>query len=202
MKQFTTPDLPYAYDALEPYIDQETMMLHHDKHHVAYTTNLNKALENKPELFEKSAEDLLRQLNSLPEAIRTAVRNHGGGHVNHSLFWEIMGTERDLRPEGKLLKAIESTFGSYESFIEKFEEAAKTQFGSGWAWLSVSGDTLTIDKSSNQDSPLTSGKTPILALDVWEHAYYLTYRNLRADYISAFWHVINWRAVERKFLQA
>lgn len=201
-KQFTTPDLPYAYDALEPYIDKETMMIHHDKHHAAYTTKLNTAIGECSELFDKSPEDLLKDLGSIPEDIRGAVKNNGGGHVNHGLFWEIMGPKAGGKPKEELLEAIEKNFGSYEDFVEKFEEAATTQFGSGWAWLSVDDEKLIVEKTSNQNSPLSEGRTPILALDVWEHAYYLKYRNMRPDYIKAFWNLINWEAVSQKYNSA
>lgn len=198
-KKYTTPDLPYAYEALEPYIDAETMHLHHDKHHVTYTTKLNEAVVKHPELFEMPAEDLLKDLAVIPEDIRMMVRNHGGGHVNHSLFWEVMGSDAGGQPKGALFKAIEKDFDSFEKFQAEFENAALTQFGSGWAWLSVDGDKLVVEKLPNQDSPLSAGKIPILALDVWEHAYYLKYRNVRADYIKAFWNVINWEAVAKRF---
>lgn len=199
LKQFTTPDLSYAYDALEPYIDKETMMVHHDKHHATYTKRLNTALENNPDFFAKKAEDILRDIEIVPEDIRTAVRNNGGGHVNHFLFWEVMGPEAGGEPEGELLEAIARDFGSFDKFKQEFEEAATTQFGSGWVWLSVDGDNLIVEQTSNQDTPLSAGHTPILVLDVWEHAYYLKYRNLRPDYIKAFWNVINWPAVSEKY---
>jgi len=198
-KRYQTPALPYAYDALEPYIDKETMRLHHDKHHVAYTTKLNAALEKHPELFAKAPEDLLKDLESVPEDIRTAVRNHGGGHVNHAFFWEIMGPNAGGQPQGQLLAAIKESFGSFEDFQKSFEEAATMLFGSGWAWLVVDSGKLAVEKTSNQDSPLSEGQQPILALDVWEHAYYLKYRNLRTDYVKAFWNVTNWGSVEEKF---
>ena len=201
-KQFTTPKLPYAYDALEPYIDKETMMIHHDKHHAAYTKKLNAAVEKHPALFAKAPEDLLRDLESVPEDIRATVRNNGGGHVNHGLFWEIMGPDSGGQPEGELLEAIAKDFGSFDKFREEFSEAATTLFGSGWTWLSVDGDKLIIEQTSNQDTPLSAGRTPILTLDVWEHAYYLKYRNLRPDYVKAFWNVINWSAVSEKFKAA
>jgi len=201
-KKFTTPDLPYGYEALEPYIDKETMMIHHDKHHAAYTKKLNAALENNSEFFEKNAEDILREIDSVPEDIRVAVTNNGGGHVNHSLFWEVMGPEAGGQPEGKLLAAIKKDFGDLEEFKQKFEEAATTQFGSGWAWLSVDSGKLVVEKTGNQDSPLPEGRTPILALDVWEHAYYLKYKNLRPDYVKAFWNIVNWQAVAEKYSEA
>ncbi|OGY82989.1 MAG: superoxide dismutase [Candidatus Kerfeldbacteria bacterium RIFCSPLOWO2_01_FULL_48_11] len=202
MKQFTTLTLPYAYDALEPYIDKETMTLHHDKHHVTYTTKLNEALAKHPEMEVETVESLLMGLDLVPEDIRPAVRNHGGGHVNHAMFWEIMGPDAGGKPSGELLKAIESVFGSYESFVEKFNDAAMTQFGSGWAWLSVDGGKLIVEKTPNQDTPISMGRTPILCLDVWEHAYYLKYRNVRPDYIKAWWNVVNWKNVEQKFKKA
>ncbi|MFH1235537.1 MAG: superoxide dismutase [Parcubacteria group bacterium] len=202
MKTFTTPDLPYAYDALEPYIDKDTMTLHHDKHHVTYTTKLNEALAKHPEMEVETVESLLMCLDSVSEDIRPAVRNHGGGHVNHALFWEIMGQNAGGKPSGELMKAIESAFGSYESFVEKFNDAATTQFGSGWAWLSVDKGTLVVEKTPNQDTPISMGRTPILCLDVWEHAYYLKYRNVRPDYIKAWWNVVNWKNVEQKFKKA
>ncbi|MFA6098100.1 MAG: superoxide dismutase [Patescibacteria group bacterium] len=198
-KKFTTPDLPYGYDALEPYIDEATMKIHHDKHHVAYTTKLNAAVEKHPELFAKDPVDLLKDLNSVPEDIRLAVRNNGGGHVNHMLYWEVMGPDAGGEPEGKLLEAIKNGFGGFEKFQELFEDAATTQFGSGWAWLSVEMGKLVIEKTSNQDTPLSAGRLPILALDVWEHAYYLKYQNKRPEYIKAFWNVINWESVGDKY---
>ncbi|MDD5040720.1 MAG: superoxide dismutase [Patescibacteria group bacterium] len=201
-KQFVTPNLSYEYDALEPYIDAETMHVHHDKHHVAYTTKLNAALEKYPEFYSKSPEEILRTIDTIPEDVRGAVRNNGGGHVNHALFWEIMGPHAGGEPAGDLKKAIERDFGTFEKFKKLFEEAATTQFGSGWAWLVVSDGTLSVEKTSNQDTPLSSGRTPILALDVWEHAYYLKYRNLRPDYIKAFWSVVNWDAVTKKLSAA
>ncbi len=201
-KQFTTPDLPYAYDALEPYIDKETMMIHHDKHHAAYTTKLNAAADKHSELFDQGPEDLLKDLESVPEDIRMAVRNNGGGHVNHSLFWEVMGPDGGGQPQGELMEAIKKGFGSFNKFKEEFEQAATTQFGSGWAWLSVDGDKLVVEKTPDQDTPLSSGRIPILALDVWEHAYYLKYKNLRPDYVKAFWKVINWQAVSQKYNSA
>jgi len=199
---YETPKLPYDYDALEPYIDKETMMIHHDKHHTGYTKKLNAAIEKHPELFEKDPQDLLRDIESIPEDIKIAVRNNGGGHVNHALFWEIMAPHAGGKPEGDLAKQIEQSFGSFEAFQEKFEEAAATQFGSGWAWLVKDGDKLTVMKTANQNSPLSDGKTPILTLDVWEHAYYLKYHNLRPDYIKAFWNVINWSSVADKLAKA
>ena len=199
-KQFTTPELTFEYDALEPYIDGETMKVHHDKHHVAYTTKFNAAVEGHDALFEKSAEDILRDIGSVPEAIQTAVRNNGGGHVNHSLFWEVLGPNGG-KPVGVFMEALERDFGSFEAFQEQFENAATTLFGSGWAWLTVEKGTLQVEQTSNQDSPLSEGREPILALDVWEHAYYLKYKNVRPDYIKAFWNVVNWKVVGEKFKQ-
>jgi len=199
-KQYITRALPYAYDALEPYIDKETMMLHHDKHHVAYTTKLNEAVDKHPELFEKSPIELLKDLDTVPEDIRPAVRNHAGGHVNHSLFWEVMAPNAGGQPSGDLLIAINKAFGSFDGFVKKFAAAGLTQFGSGWAWLAVDKGSLVVEKMPNQDSPLSFGRTPILGLDVWEHAYYLKYKNMRADYIKAFWSVVNWPAVNDKFI--
>ncbi|RJO59110.1 superoxide dismutase [Candidatus Parcubacteria bacterium] len=201
-KSFVTPPLPYAYNALEPYIDAETMKLHHDKHHVAYTTKLNAALEKYPAWFDKSAEEILTDLVKIPEDIRAQVRNFGGGHVNHAMFWEVMAPDAVGKPSGELLKAIEKDFGSFEEFQIKFEDAANTQFGSGWAWLSVADGKLLVEKTANQDSPLTLSHRPILMLDVWEHAYYLKYRNMRQDYVKAFWNVVNWQAVMAKFKSA
>lgn len=197
-EKYSTPDLSYDYDALEPYIDAETMKIHHDKHHVAYTTKLNEAVAKHPELFAKPAEDLLQDLTAIPEDIRLAVRNHAGGHINHSLFWEVMGPGGGGEPAGDLLKAIQEYFGSFEEFQKEFENAALTQFGSGWAWLSYDDGKLLVEKTANQDSPLSLGRQPLLMIDVWEHAYYLKYRNLRADYIKAFWNVINWEGVAKR----
>lgn len=197
--KYTTPDLPYTYDALEPYIDQETMTIHHNKHHVTYTTKLNVAIEKHPDIYRENPADLLKDLASIPEDIRTAVRNNGGGHVNHILFWEIMGPSSKGAPEGDLLSAIDNDLGGYEEFVKNFEEAATTQFGSGWAWLAVDNGKLVVEKTTNQDTPLSEGRTPILALDVWEHAYYLKYKNVRPDYVKAFWNVVNWEMVEKKF---
>ncbi len=195
---FKTPDLPYAYDALEPYIDARTMEIHHDKHHVAYTTNLNKALESA-NFQADSVEKLLADLNAVPEAIRTPVRNHGGGHVNHILFWEIMAKNAGGEPTGDLAAAIKKEFGDFKAFREKFSNAAATRFGSGWAWLSVKDGRLIVSSTANQDSPISEGMTPILGIDVWEHAYYLKYQNRRPDYIEAWWNVVNWKAVADKF---
>ena len=199
---FTLPPLPYAYDALEPYIDARTMEIHHTKHHAAYVNNLNKALESAPELANKSLEELLaHNCANVPETIRTAVRNNGGGHANHSLFWELMGPKAGGQPAGKLSEAINKTFGSFEKFKEKLTEAALGRFGSGWAWLvKTPAGQLEVYSTPNQDSPLMEGKFPVLGLDVWEHAYYLKYQNRRADYVQAWWNVVNWAAVEKRFI--
>jgi Fe-Mn family superoxide dismutase len=200
---FTLPDLGYPYDALEPHIDARTMEIHHTKHHATYTTNLNKALETHPSLHQKSAEELLADLNALPDAIRTAVRNNGGGFVNHTLFWEIMTPGGAKAPSGKLEKAIGETFGSFDEFKAKLQAAALGQFGSGWAWLSVDGEgKLACIATPNQDTPIMQGSTPILGVDVWEHAYYLKYQNRRADYVTAWWNVVNWDVVARRYAEA
>lgn len=197
---FETPALPYDYNALEPFIDEATMRIHHDKHHVAYTTNLNKALEGREEFLSQNPEDLLRALDKIPEEIRTAVRNHAGGHVNHSIFWQTMQKHDEQRtPTGELAAAIDSAFGSFENFKEQFTKAAMGQFGSGWAWLSMVDGKLLISALPNQDSPYSSGQIPLLGLDVWEHAYYLKYQNVRADYVKAFWEVINWQEVAKRY---
>ena len=199
---YTLPDLPYAYDALEPYIDEETMHLHHDKHHNTYVTNLNAAIEKHPELGEKTVEELLADFSSVPEDIQTAVRNNGGGHANHTFFWEILGPNAGGEPTGAIKEAIEETFGSFEDFKEEFKTAATGRFGSGWAWLVVNDGKLAITSTANQDSPLMDGQTPVLGLDVWEHAYYLKYKNVRPDYINAFWSVVNWDKVNEYFVKA
>ncbi|EXJ22444.1 Manganese superoxide dismutase [Alkalibacterium sp. AK22] len=196
---YTLPDLPYAYDALEPHIDEQTMHLHHEKHHAAYVSKTNAALENHPELAELSIIDLMKKLDSVPEDIQTAVRNNGGGHANHSLFWEILSPNGGGEPEGELAKAIDDAFGGFGDFKEKFNTTAAGRFGSGWAWLVVSDGKLEVMDTLNQDSPYTSGKTPILGLDVWEHAYYLNYQNKRPDYIQAFWNLVNWDEVAKRF---
>jgi Fe-Mn family superoxide dismutase len=193
------PDLPYAFDALEPHLDARTMEIHHGKHHATYVNNLNAALEKHPELQDKSVEDLLRGIDQLPEGIRPVVRNHGGGHANHTLFWQIMGPEGGGPATGALGDALMSAFGSFESFKERLNDAATKRFGSGWGWLVVSGGKLEVTSSANQDSPLMEGKTPILGVDVWEHAYYLKYQNRRPDYLQAWWHVVNWAEVGRRF---
>ena len=197
---FTLPALPYNTDALEPSIDQQTMEIHHDKHHNAYISNLNAALESAPELQGKSLEELLaNQCAIVPEAIRTAVRNNGGGHANHSLFWQIMSPDGGGSPTGHLGDAINSTFGSLDDFKQKFAKAGMTRFGSGWAWLIRTDGGLEVSSTANQDSPLMDGKLPIIGLDVWEHAYYLKYQNLRGDYIAAWWGVVNWQLAEERF---
>jgi len=196
---FTLPPLPYANDALEPSIDAKTMEIHHDKHHQAYITNLNKAIEGKPGLEGKSIEDLISNLNSVPEDIRTAVRNNGGGHWNHSMFWEIMGPGKGGEPAGKLADAIKSAFGDFAKMKEQLAAAGAGRFGSGWAWLINDGGKLSITSTPNQDNPLMEGKTAILGVDVWEHAYYLKYQNRRPDYIAAWWNVVNWDAVSKRY---
>ncbi|EME3595152.1 superoxide dismutase [Enterococcus faecium] len=196
---YTLPDLPYAYDALEPYIDEETMHLHHDKHHNTYVTNLNAAIEKYPELGEKTIEELLSDMDAIPTDIKTTVRNNGGGHANHSFFWEIMAPNAGGEPTGEIKEAINEAFGDFSSFKEEFKKAAAGRFGSGWAWLVMENGKLAITSTANQDSPLMEGKTPILGLDVWEHAYYLKYKNVRPDYIAAFWNVINWDEVNKRF---
>jgi len=196
---FELPQLPYAYDALEPHIDKETMNIHHTKHHNTYVTNLNNALQGNEELLSKSVEEVIANLDAVPEAARTAVRNNGGGHANHSLFWQILAPNGGGAPTGELADAISNKFGSFDSFKEEFAKAATTRFGSGWAWLSVSNGELEVSSTPNQDSPLMEGKTPILGLDVWEHAYYLNYQNRRPDYISSFWNVVNWDEVSKRY---
>jgi Fe-Mn family superoxide dismutase len=193
------PALGYEFNALEPHIDAKTMEIHHDKHHAAYVNKLNEALEGHPDLAAKSVEDLLRGIDSVPEAIRGAVRNHGGGHANHSLFWTSMSPKGGGEPSGDLAKAMNAAFGSFDGFKEKFKAAAGGQFGSGWGWLVKDGDKLEILARPNQDSPLMEGKTPLLGVDVWEHAYYLHYQNRRPDYLSAFFNVIDWDAVAKRF---
>lgn len=199
---FELPQLPYAYDALEPNIDKETMSIHHTKHHNTYVTNLNNALQGNEELLSKTVEEIIANLDSVPESVRTAVRNNGGGHANHSLFWQILSPNGGGAPTGELADAITSKFGSFESFKEEFAKAAATRFGSGWAWLSVSNGELEISSTPNQDSPLMEGKTPILGLDVWEHAYYLKYQNRRPDYIASYWNVVNWEEVSKRYSAA
>jgi superoxide dismutase, Fe-Mn family len=196
---FTLPALPYANDALEPHIDARTMEIHHTKHHQAYVNNLNAAIEKAPELASKSLDELMRGINSVPEAVRGAVRNNGGGHWNHSLFWQLMGPGKGGEPTGKLADAITSAFGDFSKFKEQFAAAGVGRFGSGWAWLINDGGKLSIASTPNQDNPLMDGKTAILGLDVWEHAYYLKYQNRRPDYITAWWNVVNWDAVSDRY---
>jgi Fe-Mn family superoxide dismutase len=191
----TLPPLPYPSDALEPYIDKQTMEIHHGKHHNAYVTNLNAALEKHPELQSKSVEDLLKGINTVPEDIRTAVRNNGGGHANHSMFWQIMGPKAGGAPSGPIADAINGSFGGFDKFKEEFKKAAGGRFGSGWAWVIANGNKLTIESTPNQDSPLMDGKKVVFGLDVWEHAYYLKYQNRRPDYVDAWWNVVNWKAI-------
>jgi Fe-Mn family superoxide dismutase len=200
---FELPPLPYAYNALEPYIDEQTMMLHHDKHHNSYLTKFNAALEKHPELASKRAEDIVADLENVPSDIRTAVRNHGGGYVNHSLFWQIMTPGGGGEPSGTLADEIKKSFGNFSDFKDQFSAAATGQFGSGWAWLVVDASgTLQVTSTPNQDSPLSQGLKPILGLDVWEHAYYLKYQNKRPDYITAWWSVVNWPKVAELYGQA
>lgn len=207
MKEYKLPDLPYDYAALEPYFDEETMRLHHDKHHATYVANLNAAVAKYPDFFanftKDDASDVLIDLNAVPEEVRETVRNNGGGHANHSFFWEILRPAKGdeiTHPTGELAEEINKTFGSFDEFREKFANAAKSRFGSGWAWLAVNGDgELAITSTANQDSPLSLGQIPILGLDVWEHAYYLKYRNVRPDYIEAFWHLVDWEKVAENF---
>jgi len=194
----TLPALPYDPAALEPHIDAQTMTIHHGKHHNAYVTNLNAALEAHPELAGKSAEDLIKNLGALPEGIRSAVRNNGGGHVNHTMFWEIMGPGKGGAPTGAIAAAITSTFGSFDTFKEQMNKGGATRFGSGWVWLVDNGGTLAVESTANQDNPMSDGKTPIFGIDVWEHAYYLKYQNRRPDYLAAWWNVINWDAVNAR----
>jgi Fe-Mn family superoxide dismutase len=193
------PKLPYAFDALEPYIDAKTMEIHHGKHHAAYVANLNKALEAHPDLVRQPLEQLIAGIDKLPEAIRTAVRNNGGGHWNHSLFWQLMKKGGGGEPKGSLADAIKKDFGSFGDFKSKFAAAAMGRFGSGWAWLIFDAGKLVIDSTPNQDNPIMSGKRPVLGLDVWEHAYYLKYQNRRADYIEAWWNVVNWEQVAAQY---
>jgi superoxide dismutase, Fe-Mn family len=195
---FTLPPLPYDFSALEPHIDAKTMEIHHDKHHQTYVNNLNAALEKAPELAKKSLDDLMKNVNTLPEAVRTAIRNNGGGHWNHSLFWQVMAPKAGGEPGGKLGDAVKKAFGDYAKFREQFSAAATGRFGSGWAWLISSGGKLSIVSTPNQDNPLMEGQKPILGLDVWEHAYYLKYQNKRPDYINACWNVVNWKEVEKR----
>ena len=202
MPAFTLPPLPYDFAALEPHIDAKTMEIHHDKHHQAYVNNLNAAVEKAPELQGKSIEELLKNVNNAPESVRTAVRNNGGGHWNHSFFWQIMGPKAGGEPTGALGDAIKSSFGGFDKFKEQFAAAAAGRFGSGWAWLINDGGKLSITSTPNQDNPLMEGKSPnsvLLGIDVWEHAYYLKYQNRRPDYVTAWWNVVNWGAVSKRF---
>ncbi|ALC89926.1 superoxide dismutase [Bacillus sp. FJAT-18017] len=199
---FELPQLPYGYDALEPHIDKETMNIHHTKHHNTYVTNLNNALEGNEELLSKPVEEVIANLDAVPESSRTAVRNNGGGHANHSLFWQVISPNGGGEPTGELSDAINSKFGSLENFKEEFAKAATTRFGSGWAWLVVNNGEIEVTSTPNQDSPLMEGKTPILGLDVWEHAYYLKYQNRRPEYINSFWNVVNWEEVGKRFSSA
>ena len=192
------PPLPYPSDALEPYIDKQTMEIHHGKHHQAYVTNLNAALEKHPALQSKSVEDLLKGINTVPEDIRTAVRNNGGGHANHSMFWQIMGPKAGGAPTGKIADAINGSFGSFDKFKEEFKKAAVGRFGSGWAWVIESGNKLSIESTANQDSPLMDNKKIVFGVDVWEHAYYLKYQNRRPDYVDAWWNVVNWAEINKR----
>ena len=196
---FTLPDLPYAYDALEPHIDEQTMRIHHDKHHAAYVNTLNAALEGQAALQGKSIEDLLRGLDAVPEAIRTAVRNNGGGHWNHTLFWELMAPGGAKAPGGALASAMDAELGGFDKFREAFAKAAATRFGSGWAWLVLDGGKLAVTSTPNQDTPIMEGKHALLGCDVWEHAYYLKYQNRRPDYVAAWWNVVNWTVVGRRY---
>jgi Fe-Mn family superoxide dismutase len=201
-KLFELPELKFSFDALEPAIDARTMEIHHDKHHATYVINLNKTIEAYPQYFGKSLDNILREINKVPESIRTAVRNGGGGHANHSMFWEVLTPGGKKAPTGSLFSELEKSFTSFDSFVEKFNATAASRFGSGWAWLVVDGDKkLQVYSTANQDSPLMEGHTPILCLDVWEHAYYLNYQNRRADYIKAFWSVVNWSFVEQEYLK-
>ncbi len=192
------PPLPYAYNALEPHMDELTVKIHHDKHHATYVNNLNAALEKHPELQQKSLGDLLKGIGTVPEAIRTAVRNNGGQHYNHSMYWEVMGPLGGGSATGAIADAITSTFGSFEAFKEQFSKVALTRFGSGWGWLVKAGSTLAVESTSNEGCPLFEGKVPLLVIDVWEHAYYLKYQNRRADFIAAWWNLVNWGAVNKR----
>ncbi|MCC7391750.1 superoxide dismutase [Candidatus Sumerlaeota bacterium] len=196
---YTLPQLPYPLDALEPHIDAKTMEIHHGKHHQAYITNANNALKDHPELEKLSVEDLLKNLNAAPEAIRTALRNNAGGHANHSLFWQVISPKGGGEPAGSLGDAIKNELGGFAKFKEDFAKAAATRFGSGWAWLVVKDGKLAVTSTPNQDSPIMDGQTPLLGLDVWEHAYYLKYQNRRPDYIAAFWNVVNWDEVAKRY---
>lgn len=190
--------LPYAFDALEPHIDAQTMQIHHGKHHAAYVNNLNAALKEHADLQAKSAEDLIKDLTVLPESIRTAVRNNGGGHVNHTMFWQLMGPKGGGAPTGKVAEAINGAFGSFDAFKEQMNKGGATRFGSGWVWLVDAGGKLAVESTANQDNPMMEGKRPIMGIDVWEHAYYLNYQNRRPDYLAAWWNVVNWDAVAER----
>ncbi|HZG73414.1 MAG TPA: superoxide dismutase [Chondromyces sp.] len=202
MSKYKLPVLPYDFNALEPHIDQKTMEIHHDRHHATYVNNLNATLEGHEDLSSKSVEELISTLDAVPENIRTAVRNNGGGHANHTLFWKLLSPNGGGNPTGEIAEAINQAFGSYESFKEEFAKAAAGRFGSGWAWLIVDNGQLAITSTPNQDSPLMEGKKPVLGLDVWEHAYYLKYQNRRPDYVSAFFNVINWDEVNKLYQAA
>ena len=195
------PALPYAHDALEPFIDTMTMQIHHGKHHATYVTNLNAALEQYPDFQKHSVDDLIRNIANVPEAIRTAVRNNGGGHANHAMFWQIMAPKAGGEPSGPLADAIKSSFGSFEAFKGDFKKAALGRFGSGWAWLVNTGGKLTIESTPNQDSPVMEGRQVVMGVDVWEHAYYLKYQNRRADYVDAWWSVVNWSEIAKRFVR-
>jgi Fe-Mn family superoxide dismutase len=192
------PPLPYDAAALEPHIDAQTMQIHHGKHHAAYVNNLNAALEKHPDLQSKSAEDLIRDLNAIPEAIRTAVRNNGGGHVNHTMFWQIMGPGKGGAPTGAIADAINGAFGGFDAFKEQMNKGGAGRFGSGWVWLVSNGGKLSVESTANQDNPMMEGKTPVMGIDVWEHAYYLKYQNRRPDYLAAWWNVVNWDEVNKR----
>jgi len=203
MMSFILPELPYAFDALEPHMDAQTMEIHHDKHHAGYTKNLNAALEKYPENFEKPIESILADINSIPEEIRTAVRNNGGGYFHHNLWWTELSPDGGGEPDGTLLDAIKKDFGDFEAFKDQLTATATGRFGSGWAWLSKRSDkTLIIHSTPNQDSPLSQGLIPLLGIDVWEHAYYLKYQNRRNDFVDAFWNVVNWEEIERRFVES
>jgi Fe-Mn family superoxide dismutase len=196
---FTLPDLPYEFKALDPYLDERTMQLHHDFHHATYVKNLNDALVGHDDLLAMDIHELLQNLDKVPENVRTKVRNNGGGHANHSLFWTVMTPDSKDEPTGKLAEDIQNTFGDFKSFKEKMTASARDRFGSGWAWLSLDNGKLFVSDTPNQDTPVMEGKTPILGIDVWEHAYYLKYQNRRIDYIDAWWHVVNWKEVEKRY---
>ncbi|SDN42080.1 superoxide dismutase [Alkalicoccus daliensis] len=199
---FTLPDLPYAHNALEPHIDEETMKIHHGKHHNTYVTKLNDALEGHSDLQNKSIEELLTDLNSLPDSVKGPVRNNGGGHYNHTIFWKMMSPDGGGTPDGELAEAIDKAFGSFDKFKEEFKNGALTRFGSGWSWLVVNNGQLEVMTTPNQDTPISEGKTPLLGVDVWEHAYYLKYQNKRPDYVDAFFNVVNWDEVAKRYADA